>query len=53
MRHLYAASHMNRTSDYGVSFERGTAIEYGDRIHALISGTASIDNRGLKCIRVT
>ena len=47
VRHLYAASHMNRTSDYGVSFERGTAIEYGDRIHALISGTASIDNRGL------
>ena len=46
VRHLYAASHMNRTSDYGVSFERGTAIEYGDRIHALISGTASIDNRG-------
>ena len=26
--------------------ERGTAIEYGDRVHALISGTASIDNRG-------
>ena len=46
VRYLFAASHMNRTSDYGVSFERGTAIEYGDRVHALISGTASIDNRG-------
>ena len=31
---------------YGVTFERGTAVEYGDRKHIFVSGTASIDNRG-------
>jgi enamine deaminase RidA (YjgF/YER057c/UK114 family) len=30
-----------------VSFERGTRIDYGDRRHVLISGTASINNKGL------
>lgn len=45
-RYLYAPTHLNRTSDYGVTFERGTLIQYGDRDHAYISGTASIDNRG-------
>lgn len=45
-RYLYAPTHLNRTSDYGVSFERGTAIDYADRRHVLISGTASINNRG-------
>lgn len=45
-RYLYALSHLNRTIEYGVTFERGTLIEYGDRGHALISGTASIDNKG-------
>ncbi len=29
-----------------MTFERGTAIQYGDRRHLLISGTASINNRG-------
>jgi len=43
---LYAATHLNRTSDYGVSFERGTRVDYGDRRHVFISGTASIDNKG-------
>ncbi|MCR4602681.1 MAG: hypothetical protein K5683_04010 [Prevotella sp.] len=43
---LYAPSHLNRTSDYGVSFERGVRVDYGDRRHVLISGTASIDNKG-------
>ena len=43
---LYAPTHLNRTSDYGVSFERGTFIDYGDRRHVFISGTASIDNKG-------
>jgi len=47
IRHLYAQTHLNRTSDYGVSFERGTRIDYGDRRHVLISGTASINNKGL------
>ena len=44
--YLYAPTHLNRTSDYGVSFERGTAVDYGDRRHVIISGTASIDNKG-------
>ena len=43
---LYAPTHLNRTSDYGVSFERGTYIDYADRRHVFISGTASIDNKG-------
>ena len=46
IHYLYAASHLNRTSDYGVSFERGTYIDYGDRRHVFISGTASINNKG-------
>lgn len=45
-RYLYAPTHLNRTSDYGVTFERGTLMQYGDRNHAYISGTASIDNSG-------
>ena len=45
-RYLYAASHLNRTSEYGVTFERGTLLRFGDRDHAFISGTASINNRG-------
>ena len=44
--HLYAPTHLNRTSDYGVSFERGTRVDYGDRRHVFISGTASINNKG-------
>lgn len=44
--YLQAASNMNRTSDYGVTFERGTRVSYGDRNHIFVSGTASIDNKG-------
>lgn len=44
--HLYAPDHLNRTSDYGVRFERGTTVDYADRRQAFISGTASIDNQG-------
>lgn len=44
--YLYAPSHLNRTCEYGVSFERGAVVRYGDRSHIIISGTASIDNRG-------
>jgi enamine deaminase RidA (YjgF/YER057c/UK114 family) len=44
--YLYAAHRLNRTSDYGVSFERGTRVDYGDRRHVFISGTASINNKG-------
>lgn len=46
LRYLYAPSHMNRTCEYGVSFERGAVVGFGDRRHVLVSGTASIDNRG-------
>lgn len=45
-RYLYAATHLNRTSEYGVTFERGTLLKFGDRNHAIISGTASINNKG-------
>ena len=46
IHYLYAPTHLNRTSDYGVSFERGTYIDYQDRRHVIISGTASINNKG-------
>jgi enamine deaminase RidA (YjgF/YER057c/UK114 family) len=46
VHYLYAPTHLNRTSDYGVSFERGTYIDYADRRHVFISGTASINNKG-------
>ena len=46
IHYLYASTHLNRTSDYGVSFERGTYIDYADRRHVFISGTASINNKG-------
>ena len=45
-RYLYALSHLNRTIEYGVTFERGTLMQYGDRNHIYISGTASINNKG-------
>ncbi len=47
IHYLYASTHLNRTSDYGVSFERGTYIDYADRRQVFISGTASINNKGL------
>jgi len=46
VKYLNGESHLNRTSQYGVRFERGTRIEYPDRRHVYISGTASIDNKG-------
>lgn len=45
-RYLYALTHLNKTIEYGVTFERGTLMEYGDRGHVFISGTASINNKG-------
>ena len=45
-RYLYAPTHLNPTYEYGVTFERGTLMEYGDRAHVFISGTASINNKG-------
>ena len=46
MHFLYAPTHLNPTYEYGVSFERGTYVDYGDRRQVFISGTASIDNKG-------
>lgn len=44
--YLHGSTHLNPTHEYGVTFERGTTITYGDRRHLLISGTASINNQG-------
>ena len=47
IRFLYAKDHLSPTYDYGVTFERGATVTYGDRRHIFISGTASIDAAGL------
>lgn len=44
--YIKAPQWLNPTYQYGVAFERATAIDYGDRRHLLVSGTASIDSRG-------
>lgn len=46
MRQINAPDHLNPTYEYGVAFERATSVDYADRRHLFISGTASIDNRG-------
>jgi len=46
IHYLYAPTHLNPTYEYGVTFERGATVDYGDRRHVFISGTASINNRG-------
>lgn len=46
VKFLKALTHLNATHEYGVAFERGTSVDYGDRRHIFISGTASIDNHG-------
>jgi len=43
---MEALEHLNPTHEYGVTFERGTKITFGDREHFHISGTASIDKFG-------
>jgi enamine deaminase RidA (YjgF/YER057c/UK114 family) len=45
---MEAPDYLCPTHDYGVTFERGTRVRFGDRSHLYISGTASID----KCGRV-
>lgn len=44
--YLQGASHLGRTSDYGVAFERGVALDFARGRYVLISGTASIDPAG-------
>jgi enamine deaminase RidA (YjgF/YER057c/UK114 family) len=46
IHYLYAKDYLNPTYEYGVTFERGVYIDYGDRRQVYISGTASIDNKG-------
>ena len=46
MIYLKGATHLNSTHEYGVTFERATAVDYGDRRHIFVSGTASINNKG-------
>lgn len=43
---MEALDHLGPTIDYGVTFERGTKVVFGDRCHLYISGTASIDPSG-------
>lgn len=44
--HMEAPGHMPPTHRYGVMFERGTRVRFGDRSHYYISGTASIGPDG-------
>lgn len=46
IRFLQALENLNPTHQYGVTFERGTSVDFGDRRHIYISGTASINNKG-------
>ncbi|MEI8036955.1 MAG: Rid family hydrolase [Verrucomicrobiota bacterium] len=46
VNYLTALDHLGPTSDYGVTFERATAVAYQDRRQVFISGTASIDPQG-------
>ncbi len=46
VQYMKAPTHLCPTHEYGVTFERGTSVIYGDRKHVYISGTASIDNSG-------
>lgn len=46
VHYLYALDHLNRTSEYGVRFERGTYVDFAGRRRVYISGTASINNKG-------
>ncbi len=43
---MEALDHLSPTILYGVTFERGSRIRFGDRSHLYISGTASIDRDG-------
>ena len=43
MRQIGAPEFLNPTYEYGVAFERATSVDYADRRHLFVSGTASID----------
>ena len=46
VKYISAPTHLNPTTQYGVAFERATAVDYGDRRNVIVSGTASINNKG-------
>lgn len=46
LEYMEAPPHMCPTIKYGVTFERGVKVNFGDRAHYHISGTASIDHNG-------
>ncbi len=43
---MEALSHLAPTILYGVTFERGLRVRFGDRSHLHVSGTASINTKG-------
>lgn len=44
--YLQALDYLSPTHVYGVNFERAITVQYGDRRHCHLSGTASIDREG-------
>lgn len=46
VKYLKALEYLNPTSEYGVAFERATAVDLPTGRHIFISGTASIDKHG-------
>ncbi|WP_321493255.1 Rid family hydrolase [uncultured Desulfobacter sp.] len=46
IHYMQALDFLSPTHAYGVTFERGTRLIFGDRSHFYISGTASIDKDG-------
>lgn len=46
MTQISAPDYLSPTSEYGVAFERAARVDYADRSHLFVSGTASINSRG-------
>ncbi len=46
MEFVDSLDHLNRTDEYGVTFERAARLNSADRSHIHIAGTASIDANG-------
>jgi enamine deaminase RidA (YjgF/YER057c/UK114 family) len=46
IRYIHAPEYLCPTHDYGVTFERATAVKLGQTDFLFISGTASIDKKG-------
>ncbi|KAA6300183.1 MAG: putative aminoacrylate peracid reductase RutC [Candidatus Ordinivivax streblomastigis] len=46
LKFLHALACLSSTFEYGVTFERGIKVEYGDRYHVFLAGTASINHKG-------